>query len=388
MTVIILAGGKAKRFGMDKALLNWHGKPLLWRIAERFQEAGFTVIVAGGPLKWAQRLQWMPLHIVADLPAHEGFGPLAGIEAGLLSTSDRLIGVVACDLPFAEPILLSWLSEQIGDADAIVPIVDNKPQPLHAVYARSCLPHLVAQLESEDKSVNGFLKQLKVVHVEEERWQKIADTACLKVHLNDPEDLKRLQILPDTPPTLTAPETLTPVISFVGFSGVGKTALIERVIQRLTTKGYKVGVIKHHHGQADTVGKDTWRYRNSGAAVIALVASDGMTLFLAEENLTAQQALKRLVRQSPVDLVLVEGFKQSPFPKLIVLPHELTPDDAQQMLSQLLAQVGDTSSVIGLIGRVNTTLNLPQFAHDELERLCKFIEQWMRKHPLRHQATS
>jgi len=68
----------------------------------------------------------LPVPVVADLPAHEGFGPLAGIEAGLLNIKTQppvprpsslvpFVGVVACDLPFADPNLLSWLAGQIGD---------------------------------------------------------------------------------------------------------------------------------------------------------------------------------------------------------------------------------------------------------------------------------
>jgi len=227
--VIVLAGGKSKRMGADKALIEWQGKPLLWQIVERFQRAGFSVIVAGGPYERAQRLKGLPAPVVADLPAHEGFGPLAGIEAGLLSIKTQppvpcpvshvpLIGVVACDLPFADPNLLSWLAGQIGDADAVVPIVDSEPQPLHAVYARSCLPHLVAQLESQDKSVKSFLRRLKVVWVSEEEWQKVADPICLKAHLNEPEDLKRWQISSATPCHSPFASHQSPVaISFVGF---------------------------------------------------------------------------------------------------------------------------------------------------------------------------
>jgi molybdopterin-guanine dinucleotide biosynthesis protein MobB len=403
VTVIVLAGGKSKRMGADKALIEWQGKPLLWQIVERFQRAGFSVIVAGGPYEWAQRLKGSPAPVVADLPAHEGFGPLAGIEAGLLSIKTQppvpcpvshvpLIGVVACDLPFADPNLLSWLAGQIGDADAVVPIVDGEPQPLHAVYARSCLPHLVAQLESQDKSVKSFLKRLKVVWVSEEEWQKVADPICLKAHLNEPEDLNRWQISSATPCHSPFASRQSPVaISFVGFSGSGKTTLIEQLVQRLTAKGYKVGVIKHHHGQRDTgidvEGKDTWRYRQSGAVITALVTPDGMTLFLPQENLTAEEAVERLTRQLPVDLILVEGFKRSSFPKFIVLPPQMSAEDACQMLSQLLSQIGDPSTIVGLIGQPDATratspvspvqlADLPHFAHDEVERLCEFVEQW------------
>jgi len=134
-------------------------------------------------------------------------------------------------------------------------------------------------------------------------------------------------------------------------------------------------------------GKDTWRYRQSGAAITALVAPDGMTLFLPQENLTAEEAVERLTRQLPVDLILVEGFKRSSFPKFIVLPPKMSAEDARQMLSQLLPQIGDPSTIVGLIGQPDATLapspvspvqlaDLPHFAHDEVERLCEFVERW------------
>jgi len=243
---------------------------------------------------------------------------------------------------------------------------------------------------------------LKVVWVGEEEWQKVADPICLKAHLNEPEDLERWQISPETSryspfasrhflSVTPCPVVRCPVVlSFIGFSGSGKTTLIEQLVQRLTANGYKVGVIKHHHEQRDkghgtrdigidVKGKDTWRYRQSGAAVTALVASDGMALFLHEENLTAEQAVERMVRQFPVDLVLVEGFKQSSLPKFIVLPPEISAEEVRPMLSQLLSQIGDPNTIVGLIGQPVPNFDLPCFAHNEIERLCEFVEQWSSK---------
>jgi len=193
LTAILLAGGRSKRMGVDKALLDWQGKPILQVLVERFQAAGFSVVVAGGSPERLKQLRSIAAHIVPDLPAHEGFGPLAGIEAGLLHTRANVIGVIACDLPYAEPKLIAWLAEKLVDAEAVVPMVNDEPQPLHAVYARSCLPKLVAQLESEDKSVRSFLRQLKALYVPQAKWQGVADPKCLAVHLNKPEDLQRCQ---------------------------------------------------------------------------------------------------------------------------------------------------------------------------------------------------
>lgn len=192
-TVVLLAGGRSQRMGADKALLPWKGKPLLWHLVERFQGAGFFVLIAGGPWKWAKRLEGGPAPVVPDLPAHEGFGPLAGMEAGLLATREERVGVVACDLPYAEPKLLTWLAERGEEVHAVVPLLGSQPQPLHAVYARSCLPLLKAQLEGPDHSVQAFLRRLEVLWVEEAEWRTVAEPACLTVHLNEPKDWNALR---------------------------------------------------------------------------------------------------------------------------------------------------------------------------------------------------
>lgn len=73
-----------------------------------------------------------------------------------MHTKVKCIGVLACDLPFAEPRLIAWLAEKLTGYGAVVPVINDVTQPLHAVYSRSCLSHLVAQLRNEDKSVKAF----------------------------------------------------------------------------------------------------------------------------------------------------------------------------------------------------------------------------------------
>ncbi|MFN4180557.1 MAG: molybdopterin-guanine dinucleotide biosynthesis protein B [Armatimonadota bacterium] len=374
-TVVLLAGGKSRRMGKDKAMLNWQGKPMLLVLTERFQAAGFSVVIAGGSVEWAKRLANIPALIVPDLPAHEGFGPLAGIEAGFTHTKAKWLGVVACDLPFAEPRLIAWLAEKLGGYEAVAPVINDVSQPLHAVYSRSCLPHLVAQLESEDKSVKAFLRRINVLYVPEVEWRQVADAKCLTVHLNEPENLKVCQ-----GSEVERDAAKVPALAFVGFSNAGKTSLIERLTKAMSTKGYKVAVIKHH-SHMDEQGKDTWRHQRAGAAIVGLVALDGMAMFLPKENMTAEQAVERLLRQEAVDIVLLEGFKDSPFPKIAVLPMNLTSEEAQKSFSELLSQVPDKSSIIAVVTPIRLETDLPQFNHDDLDNLLTFVlKEVMRSH--------
>ena len=108
------------------------------------------------------------------------------------------------------------------------------------------------------------------------------------------------------------------ILGIVGWSGSGKTTLIERVLPLLRARGLSVSTVKHaHHGfDMDRPGKDSFRHRAAGAAE-TLVISDSRWVLLAEA--TAPPSLETLLeRMASVDLVLVEGFKSHPFPKLEV----------------------------------------------------------------------
>jgi molybdopterin-guanine dinucleotide biosynthesis protein B len=109
------------------------------------------------------------------------------------------------------------------------------------------------------------------------------------------------------------------VLGVAGWSGAGKTTLIEAVLPRLTAAGLAVSTIKHaHHGaELDRPGKDSWRHREAGAREV-LVATPGRWALIHEEPGAEPDLPALLGRLSPVDLVLVEGFRRYPFSKLEV----------------------------------------------------------------------
>lgn len=109
------------------------------------------------------------------------------------------------------------------------------------------------------------------------------------------------------------------VFGFAGYSGSGKTTLIERVLPQLVARGLNVAVIKHTHHDfdIDRPGKDSWRAREAGASAV-LLSSDHRTAVLTEHR-DSPPALEQLLgRLPPCDLVLVEGYKREPIPKLEV----------------------------------------------------------------------
>ena len=109
------------------------------------------------------------------------------------------------------------------------------------------------------------------------------------------------------------------VLGIVGWSGSGKTTLLVALLPLLRAQGLRVSTIKHtHHGfDMDRPGKDTYRHREAGAREV-LVASSTRWALLHEIQGEEPTLPYLLTKLEPVDLVLVEGFKAHPFPKLEV----------------------------------------------------------------------
>lgn len=110
------------------------------------------------------------------------------------------------------------------------------------------------------------------------------------------------------------------VLGIAGYSGAGKTTLLEKLIPLLRADGVRVSLVKHaHHGfDIDQPGKDSYRHRQAGAGEV-LVASDARWALMHENETGEPPQLQALLeRLSPCDLVLVEGWKRDPIPKIEV----------------------------------------------------------------------
>lgn len=110
------------------------------------------------------------------------------------------------------------------------------------------------------------------------------------------------------------------IYGLAGWSGSGKTTLLTRLLPELIGRGLRVSTLKHaHHGfDIDQPGKDSWQHRTAGAHEV-MISSARRWALLHEHRGAAESNLDELVRHmSPVDLLIVEGFKHHPHPKLEV----------------------------------------------------------------------
>ena len=156
------------------------------------------------------------------------------------------------------------------------------------------------------------------------------------------------------------------VFGIVGWKNNGKTTLLVRLVEHLTAAGYRVSTVKHAHHEVDLdqPGKDTWRHREAGAAEVVLATARRWAIVHELRGEPEPPLPALLARLTPVDLVLVEGFKRFPHPKIEV--------HLQARGTPLLARDDPTIVAVASDAPVDD-LSLPRFDLDEVPAIAAFI---------------
>ena len=154
-------------------------------------------------------------------------------------------------------------------------------------------------------------------------------------------------------------------IGFAGWSGSGKTTLIEKLIPQFTRRGLRVSLIKHAHHtfDVDQPGKDSYRHRHAGASEVLVTSSRRWVLMHELRGAHEPSFDEQVERVSPCDLLLVEGFKFAPIPKLEVWRAEtgeplLHPNDAH---------------IVAVASDAKVETKLPLLDLNDPERIAGFI---------------
>ena len=193
---IVLAGGMSRRLGRDKAVEPVGGEPLIMRVLHRLSEVTDQTVVVVNEIGRASAL---PLNEASTkrtldtvaVDAYPGKGSLGGIFTGL-SASDADWGlVVACDMPFLNVELFRRMLSVRDGSDAVVPVVEGRPEPTHAIYSRACLPYIERRLKADDLKISGFFNEVRVRFLSEEEVDSLDPEHLSFFNVNTQADLDR-----------------------------------------------------------------------------------------------------------------------------------------------------------------------------------------------------
>jgi len=160
---------------------------------------------------------------------------------------------------------------------------------------------------------------------------------------------------------------MIPIVSVVGKSDSGKTTLLEKLVKELTSRGYRIGTIKHdaHTFDIDHPGKDSWRHKQAGSSVTVISSPTKLALVAdTDHDHTLVEIRDKFIQG--VDLIITEGYKREIHPKIEVFRREVHSELLCRADENLIAIAGDPS---------NPPATVPVFDLNSPEPLCDFIEE-------------
>ncbi len=183
ITGVILAGGRSRRMGRDKATLSFDGTTLFDRTLQIFEDLFHDNLIAG------DRPDLEKPHIPALADRYPG-SALGGLYTGLEAAQTPYIFVAACDMPFIDPAIIRLIAERRRSFDAVIPRTGQGLEPLFGIYGKRCLEPIKQQLEEGNFRVFDFYDQVKIRYLEEDElppdWQRTL------ANVNTPEELDAL----------------------------------------------------------------------------------------------------------------------------------------------------------------------------------------------------
>jgi molybdopterin-guanine dinucleotide biosynthesis protein A len=195
ISLVLQAGGKSSRMGRDKALVPFRGMTLIEYILSQTQGlAQDTLIITNSPDDY--RFLGLPLFpdVIPD------WGALGGLYSAIIHAPQDTCLVLACDMPFVNRPLLTYLVSLLPDHDAVIPRLDPTgnqmpafAEPFRAVYRKTCLPPIKAAIDAGQRRVISFFDQVNIRFVERSEIEPFAPGLQTFFNVNTPEELTQAE---------------------------------------------------------------------------------------------------------------------------------------------------------------------------------------------------
>jgi molybdenum cofactor guanylyltransferase len=188
--------------GQDKAWMTLDGWRLIERLLYRVLPLADEILLSARDAEAYQSLlRSLPVRGIVVPDQYQGFGPLAGIQAGLRAARNDLSLVVAVDMPFVKAAVIGHMVGVSAGYDGVCPRIYDPSkragalEPLHALYRRSCLPAIESHLAAGDRQAFCFFPDVRVRYVEPKEIAAFDPDLRSFFNVNTPEDWHRAQQL-------------------------------------------------------------------------------------------------------------------------------------------------------------------------------------------------
>jgi molybdopterin-guanine dinucleotide biosynthesis protein A len=186
---VVLAGGESRRLGRNKALERIGDMTLIERVVDRIAAVSTEVlVVVASPTQAAALPLPADVRVVSD--RYPGCGSLGGIFTGLSASHDPWVFLVACDMPFLDASLIRRLMAMRRGVDAVVPFLDGRPEPLHALYSKACLEPMERMLQTGLLKIAPLFETVRVRYADERIINRIDPQHRSFFNVNSPADVE------------------------------------------------------------------------------------------------------------------------------------------------------------------------------------------------------
>ena len=183
VSAAIMAGGKSKRMGQDKAWIELDGEPLIKRVADVLGAVADEVLIVANDARYER----LGLRVVRD--RWPDGGALGGIATGVGAATHDTVLVAACDMPFLSAEVWRVLLAHAGEADVVIPRIGGEYETLHALYAKACVPQMARAIAENRLRVISFFDAVTVKAIDEPELRAVDPTLRAFTNVNTPEEL-------------------------------------------------------------------------------------------------------------------------------------------------------------------------------------------------------
>jgi len=186
-SAIILAGGKSSRMGFDKQFLKLSDKYIIELLIEKLEGMFKEIVIVTNKPE-----QYEGYNCIIAEDEVKGFGPVAGIAAGLKASSSQYNYLIACDMPFINPHYIEYMKSLIikrqRSVDAVITKLGDWIEPFNAFYSKSLIERAEENIRQGRKKISYLFNDADVIYISEETARRFSPNWEMFINLNTMKD--------------------------------------------------------------------------------------------------------------------------------------------------------------------------------------------------------